>query len=54
MELKIMIIFNDEYFPLLLLPYRDEKIFVTNTIHNNTYSGETLSWRSRSFLVIKP
>ena len=40
MEWKIMIIFSNEYFSSLLLPYSDESIFVTNTIHNNTYSDE--------------
>ena len=35
-----MIICNDEYFSLLLLPYRDERIFITNAIYINTYSDE--------------
>ena len=37
---KIIIIFSDDYFLLLILPYSDERIFVTNTIHNNTYSDK--------------
>ena len=40
MKWKTMIIFSDDYFSLLILPYRDEMIFVANTIHNNTYSDE--------------
>ena len=35
-----IIIFGDEYFSSLILPYSDERIFVTNTIHSNTYSDE--------------
>ena len=31
MEWKIMIIFSDDYFSSLILPYSDEKIFVTKT-----------------------
>ena len=32
--------FSDEYFSLLVLTYSDESIFVTKTIHSNTYSDE--------------
>ena len=35
-----IIIFSDEYFSSLILPFSDEMIFVTNTIHNNAYSDE--------------
>ena len=35
-----IIIFSDEYFSSLILPYSDERIFVTNTIHSNIYSDE--------------
>ena len=37
---KTIIIFSDDYFSSLILPYSNERIFVTNTIHNNTYSDE--------------
>ena len=37
---KTIIIFSDDYFSSLILPYSDENIFVTNTIHRNTYSDE--------------
>ena len=40
MRCKTIIIFSDDYFPSLILPYSDEKIFVTNTILSNTYSDE--------------
>ena len=29
-----------EFFSSLILPYSDKRIFLTNTIHNNTYSDE--------------
>ena len=35
-----IIIFSDEYFSSLILPYSEERIFVTNIIHNNIYSDE--------------
>ena len=35
-----IIIFSDEYFSSLILPYSDEMIFITNIIHSNTYSDE--------------
>jgi len=38
--MKTMIIFSDDYFPSLILPYSDETIFVANNIHSNTYSDE--------------
>ena len=37
---KTIIIFSYEFFLSLILPYNDEMIFVTNTIHSNTYSDE--------------
>ena len=40
MKCNTIIIFSDNYFLLLILPYSDESIFVTITIHNNTYSDE--------------
>ena len=40
MMCKTIIIFSDDYFSSLILPYSDEKIFVTNTIHSNTYIDE--------------
>ena len=35
-----IITFSDEYFSSLILPYSDERIFVTDTIRSNTYSDE--------------
>ena len=35
-----IIIFSDEYFSSLILPFSDKKIFVINTIHSNTYSNK--------------
>ena len=40
MMCKTIIIFSDDYFSTLILPYSDEKIFFTNTIHSNTYNDE--------------
>ena len=37
---KTIIIFSDDYFSSLILPYSDENLFITNTIHRNTYSDE--------------
>ena len=39
---KTIIIFNDDYFSSLILPYSNENIFITNTIHRNTYSDYRL------------
>ena len=48
-----IIIFSDEYFSSLILPYNDERIFVTNTIHSNTYSDEIFRHWKFQLLVTK-
>ena len=50
---KTIIIFSDEYFSSLILPYSDERIFVTNTVHGNTYSDEIFRHSKFQLLATK-
>ena len=40
MKCKTIIIFSDDYFSSLIFPYSDKNLFITDTIHRNTYSDE--------------
>ena len=53
MKCNTIIIFSDNYFLLLILPYSDESIFVTITIHNNTYSDKIFRYYRLTKLVPK-
>jgi len=39
-NLFCVIIFSDDFFSSLILPFSEEMIFVANTIHSTTYSDE--------------